>query len=83
MFGPKVQSSIETYKKLKDDPVAQGLLVLMGSTDRIIHRFEVKGNDASGYDEKGDLIVSVPVREGLYDRTAYDSKVGSIRNNTP
>jgi nitrate reductase beta subunit len=83
MFGPNVQSSLDTYKKLKDDPVAQGLLVLMGSTDRIIHRFEVKNNEASGFDEKGDLIVSVPVRESIFDRTAYDTKIGSIRNNTP
>jgi nitrate reductase beta subunit len=41
MFGPQVDGAIERYKKLKDDPVAQGLFVLFGCTDKIMHRFTV------------------------------------------
>ncbi len=83
MFGPNVQESIDEYKKLQNDPVAQGLLVLMGSTDRIIHSFDVKGGIAYAYDEKGDEIVNVPVQEPMIERQAFDSKYGTVRNNTP
>lgn len=83
MFGPNVNTAIENYKKLKDDPVAKGLLVLMGSSDRILHRFDVKNGVATGFDEKGDTIVSVPVEEALHVRPAYDEKIGAIRGNTP
>ena len=83
MFGPLVDDAISRYRKLRDDPVAQGLLVLMGSTDRIIHSFKVKSGIAYGYDEKGDEIVNVPVTEPMIDRTDYDQNLGVIRNNTP
>ncbi|NJM09469.1 MAG: 4Fe-4S dicluster domain-containing protein [Bdellovibrionaceae bacterium] len=83
MFGPNVDSAIETYRKLKDDPVAQGLLVLMGSTDRIIHDFSVKNGVAYAFDEKGDEIIHVPVTEQSYTRPAFDEKIGTSRNNTP
>lgn len=83
MFGPKVEQVIENYKNLKNDPVAQGLMVLIGSTDRIMHRFDVKNGAASGYDEKGDEIVKVPVTEHFYERSAFDSKYQSSRHNTP
>lgn len=83
MFGPNVDETIERYRKVRNDPVAQGLLVLMGSTDRIIHRFKVTNGIATGFDEKGDEIVSVPVSEPLIERQSYEGKLGSIRQNTP
>jgi nitrate reductase / nitrite oxidoreductase, beta subunit len=83
MFGPNVEEAIERYKAVKDDPVAQGLLVLMGSTDRILHRFSVKQGTAHGFDEAGTELVSVPVTEPLMERAAYDDRIGAIRNNTP
>lgn len=83
MFGPNVEEAIARYRSLKDDPIAQGLLVLMGSTDRIIHSFKVSDGKAKGFDEKGQLIVEVPVREAVIERPAYDKKFKAIRNNTP
>ena len=83
MFGPKVEEVIENYKKIKNDPITQGLLVLMGSTDNIIHRFKVSEGSAYAFDEKGDQIVRVPVTEPLFIRTPWDEKLGVIRNNTP
>ena len=83
MFGPNVEDAIARYKKIKDDPVTQGLLVLMGSTDRILHRFSVDRGAAKGFDEAGEEVVSVPVVEPLIERVRYDEKVGAIRNNTP
>jgi hypothetical protein len=55
----------------------------MGSTDRIIHRFDVKNGKAYGYDEKGEEIVHVPVTEEFITRLAMDEKHGVVRNNTP
>jgi len=83
MFGPKVDQAIENYKNIKNDPITQGLMVLIGSSDRIIHRFDVKNNIAYAFDEKGDEIVRVPVTESVYDRAAFDEKINAVRNNTP
>ncbi|MFZ5889461.1 MAG: 4Fe-4S dicluster domain-containing protein [Myxococcota bacterium] len=83
MFGPKVDAAIERYRKLPGDPVAQGLLCLIGSTDRIMHRFRVEKGTATGFDEAGAEIVRVPVVEPVIERRAYDRELGAIRNNTP
>jgi nitrate reductase beta subunit len=83
MFGPRVHEAIERYRELPDDPVAQGLLCLIGSTDRIMHRFEVDRGIARGFDERGGEVVRVPVTEPIHERAAFDRKLGAIRNNTP
>ena len=83
MFGPNVDEAIEKYRALKDDPVAQGLLVLMGGTDRIMHKFEVNSGTARGFDEKGDELLSVPVTEPLVVRDAFNEEHKAIRQNTP
>ena len=83
MFGPRVHEAIERYRALPQDPVAAGLLCLIGSTDRIMHRFEVKGGVATGYDAEGAELVRVPVTEDVIVRDAFDPKLGVIRNNTP
>lgn len=83
MFGPRVHESIEAYKKLKDDPVAQGLLVLMGSTDDIMYHFDVKDGKANAYNAKREKIIDVPVTEPLVERASFDEKLGAARHNTP
>lgn len=83
MFGPNVEESIENYKRLREDPIAKGLLVLMGSSDRILHSFKVKDGIAYGYDEQGAEIVSVPVTEPVVVRDEIDTKLGAVRINTP
>lgn len=83
MFGPKAEEAVAKYKRLKNDIKTQGLLMLMGSTDRIMYKFNVDGNMAHGFDLKGEKVVSVPITENFIEREAYDSKLGAIRNNTP
>ena len=83
MFGPLVDGAIDRYRKLESDPVAQGLLCLIGSTDRIIHRFEVKDGRAAGFDDKNVELVKVPVTEKVIERAPFDGAIGAIRNNTP
>jgi nitrate reductase beta subunit len=83
MFGPLVDSAIENYKKLQSDRTAQGLLMLMGSTDRIIHHFEVKEEEAIAYDEKRNEIIRVPMTEPFWEREAWDADRQVVRVNTP
>jgi nitrate reductase beta subunit len=83
MFGPKVHEAIERYKELPKDPVAMGLLCLIGGTERIIDKFDVKAGVATGYDDKGAALVRVPVTEDVFVRSAFDAKLGASRHNTP
>ncbi|MEK6579592.1 MAG: 4Fe-4S dicluster domain-containing protein, partial [Bdellovibrionota bacterium] len=83
MFGPNVDEAIENYKKIRQDPVAQGLFTLMGSSDRILYSFKVENEKATGFDEKGGEIVQVPVTEHMYVRAEFDEKIGAVRSNTP
>jgi nitrate reductase beta subunit len=83
MFGPLADQAIENYQQVRHDPVAQGLLVLLGSTDRIIHRFTVANGVARGFDDKGAELVSVPVTEPMVTREAWDERLNTVRVNTP
>ena len=83
MFGPGTEQAIKNYRELAKDPVAHGLLTLIGSTKLILHRFEVKDGFAAGFDEAGAEVVRVPVVEPLIERSAWDAKLAAIRQNTP
>jgi nitrate reductase beta subunit len=83
MFGPLVDGAIERYQQLKNDPVAQGLLCLIGSTDRIMHKFTVNNGVAAGFDDGGTELVKVPVTEPVFELDAWDEKRAVVRNNTP
>jgi nitrate reductase beta subunit len=63
MFGPGVEEAIDTYLGAKDDPELLGLLMLFGATERIMHTFAVKDGIATAFDENGEEIVSVPLKE--------------------
>jgi nitrate reductase beta subunit len=88
MFGPGVPQAIKTYLDAKDDPKLLGCLLLFGATERIMHSFDVKGEKAYGYDEKGRTIVSVPleepatVRPETYKTKAGDTEVTAYRHNS-
>jgi nitrate reductase beta subunit len=83
MFGPQAGLAVKNYHKIKDDPEIQGLLVLMGSTPKIIHSFEVTQGVAIAYNESNEEIVRVPVKEPLIERPAWDPNQGVVRTNTP
>jgi nitrate reductase beta subunit len=72
MFGPGVDEAIDTYLKTKDDPNLLGLQMLMGSTPYIIHEFRVDGEVARGFNEKGEELVAVPLREPTFTRDFFD-----------
>jgi len=83
MFGPGTAAAIETYKNIKDDQILQGLLVLIGSMERILHSFRVDRENAYGYDDKGREIIKVPITEPIIEREFFDERLVAYRHNTP
>jgi len=83
MFGPGVDKAIETYENAADDPDLAGLLSLFGSTEHIMHRWKRSGDKIFGYDEKGVELVSVPMKEPIHVRAAFDAEHGVVRTNCP
>lgn len=78
MFGGGISDALEAYKKVinGEDEELRGLLLLFGATDRIIYKFKVKNGQAYGYDENGELIVSVPLKEPVFIRPfEFDTEV--------
>ncbi len=83
MFGPGVQEAKDLYRSVKDDRKLLGALLLFGATDKMIDRFEVKGEEVFGYDLKGELCATVPFTEAHVVRNAFDERHGAFRHNTP
>jgi len=81
MFGPGVDSALETYRSAKDDPELLGALLLFGSSPVRIDSYRVDGDRVAGYDEKGRLVVEVPFSEPVYIRPYFDSAHGVYRHN--
>ncbi|MBI4393051.1 MAG: dehydrogenase [Euryarchaeota archaeon] len=81
MFGPGVPHAVETYRNAKDDPEIVGLIQLFGSTDRIIERFAIKGDDAIGYDAEGKEVARTPLYEPQVVRDPFDPALGIPRLN--
>jgi nitrate reductase beta subunit len=73
MYGPGADAAVETYAKAKDDPELLGLFMLFGCTEKIMSRFEVRGDTAYAYDDKGAELVSAPIREPSVVRTYFDT----------
>jgi len=68
MFGPGVDRAIDMYLGAKDDPELLGLLMLFGATERIMDTWDVRDGIARAYDEQGEEIVGVPLREPTFVR---------------
>jgi nitrate reductase / nitrite oxidoreductase, beta subunit len=81
MFGWGVADAIATYQQAKDDPKLLGALLLFGSTPWIVDRYDVRNGSAYGYDEKGQEIVRVPLREPIMLRPVYDDRYDAVRTN--
>ncbi len=74
MFGPGVPHAIDTYRGAKEDEKLTGLLLLFGSSPRIMERFTVKRGVARGYDRDGELVAEAPLTEPDRMRPAYDRR---------
>ena len=78
LFGPGAKRAVELYKKATEDKRLIGLLMLFGSTDRILTSFKVDGDIDSGYavgyDVDGKETVKVPLKEPIIIRKEYDEE---------
>jgi len=83
MFGPGVDKAIERYQKIRvgEEPEVKGVLMLNVSTNRIFTRFEVTATEAKGYDDKGNEVVKVALKEPTIVRPYYDPAVDAYRHN--
>jgi len=78
LFGPGVKQAVDAYRKATEDPKLIGLLMLFGSTSKIVDRFRVTGNiktgHCAGYDVSGAEIVKVPITEPIVIRQKLDKE---------
>ena len=78
LFGPSAKRAVQLYKRASEDKNLIGLLMLFGSTDKIIHSFKVEGEVSDGYcigyDDRGKEIVRVPLKEPVIIRQDYDKE---------
>lgn len=78
LFGPRAKVAKDMYRKAYEDKNLIGLLMLLGSTDRIINSFKGAGDIQTsycfGYDEKGEEVAKVPLKELVIIRKAYDEQ---------
>ncbi|MFQ5983916.1 MAG: 4Fe-4S dicluster domain-containing protein [Alphaproteobacteria bacterium] len=82
IFGPGVERAKELYRNLKNDRKLQGALLLSGTTDRIIERYRVEGDEVVAWDGKGGEVARVPFTEPSWVREAFDARFDAYRHNT-
>ncbi|OQW90656.1 MAG: dehydrogenase [Beggiatoa sp. IS2] len=82
LFGPGVEQSKKLYANLKEDKQLLGALLLFGSTEYIVDKFKVEGNEVIGWNAKGEEVTRVPFVEPIYIRDHYDKQYDVYRHNT-
>ena len=83
LFGPGARAAIDTYKAAMEgeDRELLGALLLAVSTDRIISRFAVEGDEVAGWNEDGEEVVRIPLKEPTMERPAFDPELSVYRYN--
>ncbi|MCC7078313.1 MAG: dehydrogenase [Acidimicrobiia bacterium] len=83
LFGPGAPAAIDTYRQAMEgnDPELLGVLVLNVASDRIITKFKVEGETATGWDADGNVVAQVPLKEPTMVRPAFDPSVSVYRYN--
>jgi nitrate reductase beta subunit len=81
MFGPGVDKAIETYRGAVNDSDLAGMLGLFGSTERVMTRWRRIGETVTGLDDDGNIAVSVPLKEPVHIRPAFDKQYQITRMN--
>jgi nitrate reductase beta subunit len=83
MFGPGAEEAVKAYVNAMEgnDPELLGVLMLNVSTDHIIRKFKVQDGVAFGYDEDGDELVRVPLKEPTMVRPFFDENAKAYRYN--
>ena len=78
LFGPGATRAVELYKNASTDKDLVALLMLFGCTAKVIHSYAVEGDiktgHAIGYNEKGQEIIKVPIKEPIIIREKHDKE---------
>ncbi len=82
LFGPGAIKAVESYRRASEnDGRIAALINLFGCTNHTVPRFDLKRGMVRALTDDGDEIISVPVREPVTVRTAYDAARGVPRMN--
>ncbi len=81
LFGPNLDTALDTYRNIARDKDLAGLLTLFGSTELIVAKWKREGEEVFGYDEGGQEIVRVPLREPMHINKAFDAARNVTRTN--
>ncbi|MBI5115620.1 4Fe-4S dicluster domain-containing protein [Candidatus Poribacteria bacterium] len=82
LFGPGSRRAVETYRRANEkNSKLAALINLFGCTSHVVPRFEAKDGYVSALSDKGEKIVTAPVREAVVVRTAFDARYGVPRSN--
>lgn len=83
LFGPGARAAIDTYRAAMegDDRELLAALLLAVSTDRIISRFELRGDTVVAWAEDGDEVVRMPVVVPTVERPPFDPDLSVYRYN--
>ncbi len=78
LFGPQSKQAVELYKNATEDINLIGLLMLFGSTDKIMRKFKVEGDIKTGFcigfDENDLEVARVPITEPIIIRNKFDEE---------
>lgn len=83
MFGPGVDAAIAAYRNSANDPDLAGLLSLFGSSEMLMTKWKRQGETVTGSNDKGEPMVSIPMKEPVFIRPAYDKLYQITRTNCP
>lgn len=82
LFGPRAERAVETYRMAQENNVElAALIALFGCTPNVIPKFKVRNDKVSALDDRGNTLISVPMREPVTVRTAFDQRHGVPRTN--
>ena len=82
LFGPGAARAAETYRHAHENNAKLiSLIKLFGCTTGTIARFKATAKNVSAFDDKGQELVTAPLKEPVMVRTAFDSVHGVPRMN--
>ena len=82
LFGPGAARAAETYRHAHENNAKLASLIkLFGCTTGTIARFKATAKNVSAFDDKGQELVTAPLKEPVMVRTAFDSVHGVPRMN--
>ncbi|KJR40024.1 nitrate reductase beta subunit [Candidatus Magnetoovum chiemensis] len=81
IFGPGVEDAIKEYRTASTNKTLLGALTIFGSTEKWVTRFEVAEDKVIAYGTEDKEIITVPLKEPVIIRPAFDKTLNVYRQN--